>query len=230
MTENEWLKGHPHAQGMLWYLRKAGKVTRTKVGRRKLRLFACGCCRLVWEQMQDSRLRDAVEVAERFAEGQANKAELEAAHNRISELGMGCLQMDAPGVHERTAAGMVRETTKAKAFSGAFMVTAYPVPLAGCVDKVRGEALLCELIRCVFGNPFRTPPAIDRDWLKWNNGTIRTLATAIYEERRFEDMGVLADALSDAGCDSEEILGHSRQQGTSHCRGCWVVDSLLGKQ
>ncbi len=39
---------------------------------------------------------------------------------------------------------------------------------------------------------------------------------------------VLADALLDAGCTSAEVLGHLRGPGP-HVRGCFVLDTLLGK-
>jgi hypothetical protein len=39
---------------------------------------------------------------------------------------------------------------------------------------------------------------------------------------------VLADALEEAGCDDREFLAHLRGGGP-HCRGCFVVDALLGK-
>jgi hypothetical protein len=230
MTENQWLTEKRHTQGMLWCLKSAGKVTRTKLGKRKLRLYACGCCRLIWDQLQDRRLRDAVEIAERFAEGQATKEELEAAHSNTGELWVGGLERDAPGVQQRTAACLARDTLKVNAFSAAFYMTVYPVPLAGCFETARGETLLCNLIRCVFGNPFRAPPAINRNWVEWNNGIIRKLAASIYQERRFQELGVLADALSDAGCDNEEILGHCRQLGADHCRGCWVLDLLRSNE
>jgi len=54
------------------------------------------------------------------------------------------------------------------------------------------------------------------------------LACTIYHERAFERMPILADALMDAGCDSEEIIGHCRSEGP-HVRGCHVIDLLLGK-
>jgi hypothetical protein len=38
-----------------------------------------------------------------------------------------------------------------------------------------------------------------------------------------------ADAIQDAGCDSDDILNHCRGEGT-HVRGCWVVDLVLGKE
>jgi hypothetical protein len=44
------------------------------VSERKLRLFACGCCRHVWEWL-DSAAHDAVEVAERYADGLATEVE-----------------------------------------------------------------------------------------------------------------------------------------------------------
>jgi hypothetical protein len=39
-------------------------------------------------------------------------------------------------------------------------------------------------------------------------------------------MPILADALQDAGCDSDDVLNHCRSAGV-HVRGCWVVDSVL---
>jgi hypothetical protein len=57
------------------------------------------------------------------------------------------------------------------------------------------------------------------------------LATSVYQERAFtqERMGVLADALEEEGLTDEELLGHCRQQGAVHVRGCWLVDLLLGR-
>jgi hypothetical protein len=48
----------------------------------------------------------------------------------------------------------------------------------------------------------------------------------IYDEHRFGDLPILADALEDAGCGDSEILGHCRGP-RPHARGCWVLD-LLG--
>jgi hypothetical protein len=57
---------------------------------------------------------------------------------------------------------------------------------------------------------------------------VRKIVKAIYDERAFERMPILADALEDAGCDDQDILNHCRQSG-EHVRGCWVLDLLLGK-
>jgi hypothetical protein len=54
------------------------------------------------------------------------------------------------------------------------------------------------------------------------------LARVIYEERRFEDLPILADALEEAGCINHTILAHLRSPGP-HARGCWPVDLLLKK-
>ena len=54
------------------------------------------------------------------------------------------------------------------------------------------------------------------------------LARAFYDDRAFDRLPLLADALMDAGCASEEILAHCRSEGP-HFRGCWVVDLALGK-
>ncbi len=54
------------------------------------------------------------------------------------------------------------------------------------------------------------------------------LAQAIYDERDFDRMPILADALEEAGCTNIDILTHCRQPG-EHVRGCWVVDAIFGK-
>jgi len=81
-----------------------------------------------------------------------------------------------------------------------------------------------ELIRCIFGNPFR-PVAFDP---AWRTDTAVALARQMYESREFSALPILADALQDAGCDNEDVLNHCREPGT-HVRGCWVVDLVLGK-
>jgi hypothetical protein len=85
------------------------------------------------------------------------------------------------------------------------------------------------LFREVVGNPFRPAPALDPAWLSWNGGTVPKLAEAIYDERAFDRLPVLADALEDASCADPDLLGHLRGPGP-HVRGCWVVDLLLGKE
>jgi hypothetical protein len=82
----------------------------------------------------------------------------------------------------------------------------------------------CNLLRCIFGNPFRPvffSPA-------WRSETAVALATAIYAERAFDRLPILADALEEAGCDHADSLAHCRGSGP-HARGCWVVDEVLGK-
>jgi hypothetical protein len=80
------------------------------------------------------------------------------------------------------------------------------------------------LLRCIVGNPFR-PVSIDPSWL---TSTVVALVHGIYDDRAFDRLPILADALEDAGCDHPDILGHCRGVGP-HARGCWVVDLVLGK-
>lgn len=83
-----------------------------------------------------------------------------------------------------------------------------------------------ELLREIFGNPFR-PTTIDPTWLTWNNNTVSRLARAIYDKRRLRHLPVLADALEEAGCADVDILMHCRAP-VEHARGCWAIDALLG--
>jgi len=80
------------------------------------------------------------------------------------------------------------------------------------------------LLRCIFGNPFRLVAFADF----WRSETAVALATGIYEERAFDRLPILADALEEAGCDHADVLNHLRGPGP-HARGCWVVDGVLRK-
>ncbi|MBN9120177.1 MAG: hypothetical protein J0I06_13610 [Planctomycetes bacterium] len=85
---------------------------------------------------------------------------------------------------------------------------------------------MCELLRDIFGNPFR-PVAFSREW---RTDTVLTLARQMYASRDFSGMPILADALQDAGCDEPAILNHCRDPGQTHVRGCWAADLVLGKE
>jgi hypothetical protein len=70
--------------------------------------------------------------------------------------------------------------------------------------------------------------AVDAAWLRWNSGAVARIAGVIAEEKRWQDLPVLGDALEEAGCSDQEILGHCRAPG-QHTRRCWVVDLLRGQ-
>ena len=105
-------------------------------------------------------------------------------------------------------------------------------PVAGCGAATTAETsekvVQCRLLHCLLGNPFR-PLLLAPSWVAWNDGTVAKLAKGIYDDRAFDRLPVLADALEDAGCDNADILSHLRGPGP-HVRGCWVVDLLLGKE
>lgn len=93
----------------------------------------------------------------------------------------------------------------------------------GAYDTER--AAECRLLRDLLGNPFR-PVTLDP---AWRTATVNQLAEGIYEEKAFDRMPILGDALEEAGCSNADILNHCRQPG-EHAKGCWVVDLLLGKK
>ena len=83
---------------------------------------------------------------------------------------------------------------------------------------------MADLVRCVAGNPFRPAAPAEPAWL---TPTVVAVARGVYDNRRFHDLPVLADALQDAGCEDADWLDHCRTPG-AHARGCWVVDAVLG--
>jgi hypothetical protein len=87
----------------------------------------------------------------------------------------------------------------------------------------------CALLRDIVGNPYRPLSPIPPGCLSWSGGTVRRLASSIYEERAFERLPILADALEEAGCADVGLLAHLRGS-EPHARGCHVVNAILGKR
>jgi hypothetical protein len=223
MTEKEWLES-THPQKLLEYLRG-------KTSERKLRLFAVACCRRIWHLLNDPESRQAVEVAEQFADGRAERHQLRLAHylagiyptNQANEAARlaAAEAIDLSNLLKVVAAS--NETVEGQAVLQ--FLNMFDAPVDSETRASAGRAGQCELLREMFGNPFQ-PLAINPVWQTLN---VRSVAQVIYEEQTFEQMPVLGDALEDAGCDNADILGHLHGSGT-HARGCWVLDLILGKQ
>jgi hypothetical protein len=99
-------------------------------------------------------------------------------------------------------------------------------------EIVQRKPIDLTILRDVFGNPFR-PIVVHRDW---RTETVRALAQAGDDNREEPSgildnarLGILADALEEAGCDNVEILKHLQSPGP-HFRGCWAVDLLLANE
>ncbi len=241
MTESEWLScTDPDA--MLTHLGRATRwpwrlfrARRLVVSSRKLRLFACACCR-DWSNLPPDPLPpDTIEAAERFADGEATEEELRAAQKRAPSTPSPTLpffcQHTAVAVKDAWTAALVEPWLAA---GNRFALLEEPSPLASDWKSQCRHA--ADLLRDIFGNPFPPPPAIDPAWLAYNNGTVKQLAQAAYEERELPSghldrhrLAVLADALEEAGCQDAELLAHLRSPGP-HVRGCFAVDLLLNKE
>jgi hypothetical protein len=225
MTEAEWLTA-VNAQKMI-------APVSTKGSERLWRLFAVACARRIEHLMRYENSRRALDVAEQYADGLATSHDLDLARTRAEAAARQAhfdeyedevranFCMDAE--YEAVCAAM-------RAADTAVQCVAQNISPAadGRWAQIDGSVLLPDLLRDVFGNPFRIP-FVDPAWLEWNDGTVPRLAQVIYDERAFDRMPALADALEDAGCDDADILRHCREPG-EHVRGCWVIDLLLGKE
>ena len=229
MTEAEWLACEA-PRPMLEFLRG-------KASDRKLRLFACACCRRIWHLLKDERARRAVEIAERFADGLAGDDERSNARKLAQQAAQGRGVTTAPTAPkcERRAASAAYYATACQAMEAAYNAPDLVVEVlvwqaggyANCDSRhIRREeeGPQAQLLRDLLGNPFR----LVRFEPGWRTGNVIDLARTIYKEHAFERLPILADALMDAGCDSADILSHCRSSGP-HVRGCWVIDLLLGK-
>jgi len=227
MTEAEWLSSNDlHA--MLFSLRG-------KINSRKLRLFGVACCRRISHLLPDPRSRVMVEAAERVADDNNERKSFQACFPGAMEvIEQVCGPYNGPRsqlyrllTDDKSACVAVFMLTWRAEASGLVDTAVLARYTASCLSEKKEQLNQCNLLRCIVGNPYHSS-AIDQSWLRWNDGTIRKLAQSIYDERAFDRLPILADALEDAGCDNADILTHCRGPN-EHVRGCWVVDLLLGK-
>lgn len=226
MTESEWLACEDPSQ-MLAILESRGYGSS-----RKFRLFAVACCRSIWSGLEDARSRMAVETAELFADGLATHIELRASFVAASAAVVDCKDYSPVSENQAiaaylTAARNINESdTKIPDTEDANEVASHVWSYATDV-KLAGETLKQQpaLLRDIIGNPFRT---VVFDPV-WQTDITVGIASKMYQDRNFDAMPILADALEDAGCEDRYILNHSREQ-SEHVRGCWVVDLLLQRE
>lgn len=237
MTEAEWLTCTTPTEMFA--------VLGERLTERTCRLFGCCCCQGIRSLLTDERSQRALEVAERFADGNADKDELEEARRNARAAIRYVAGLSYPSSYDRrvakrsaeAAAELVGKSVRKVVVSISNAVLEASSEAAGQEGSRSGayamfrstklqtdRAWHSQLIREIFGNPFR-PVTLEPSWL---TSTVVSLARQIYESRDFSAMPILADALQDAGCDNENILNHCRG-GSGHVRGCFVVDLLLGK-
>jgi hypothetical protein len=186
--------------------------------KRKLALFGVACAHRIPRLSREAASAAAVAVSERYADRHARVGELRAALRRAGP---------PPGDYSSyTRAELDRYLAEhavlCNAASNAELVSEYALKAAP--DRAAEERAQCDLLREVFGNPFRNV-RLRKDWL---TSAVVPLAEGIYAGRAFDRLPILADALQDAGCADEDVLNHCRGGGV-HVRGCWVIDLLLGK-
>jgi hypothetical protein len=214
MTEGQW-RASNDPEAMLAFLRSR------PTSPRKLRLFACACCRRIWHALKSERVREVIGVVERFADRRVSLEELSEAMGKIS---LGDHPAACAVVQPEAMTAALGTAGAAAQWGGITAEWAGSSYNAGHFAEVVAQA---SLLREVFGNPLRSF-TLEPGWLSYEQGVVVRLAEAIYEERAFERMPYLGDALEEAGCHDANLLDHCRREG-AHTRGCWVVDMVLAR-
>jgi hypothetical protein len=149
---------------------------RGQASERKLRLFGCACVRRVWDRLARAQApRRAVELAEKFANRETTPEDLEAARLEAQRE----VPVASPGKEKNAvrsaawcASGRYDALEIARSVSWG---TAY----AGRGGKGAARSAQAQLLRDIFGNPFRPPPPLPPAVLAWHDGTVVRLAQAM---------------------------------------------------
>jgi hypothetical protein len=226
-SERRWHHHGPHWWGEeAWHLSEGphhllAVLERLGVSdKRKFRLGAAGMARQVWGRLPNAA-RDLVEAAEGYADHRTTYRDLRQAVAGLRDTPPERARLVRSVAHReaRHAIGAVPSDLLGGAWSGPLVPDNFGNDLTSLSRR------LAAVVRDVFGNPFRA--ALDLG--PWRSATALGLARSIYDERAFDRLPILGDALEEAGCPDRTILDHCRGPGP-HVRGCWVVDRLLGKE
>jgi hypothetical protein len=216
MTEAEWLACDDPAEML--------KFLQGNTSERKLRVLSVACFRRLERLLPDPRQHQAIEVLEKMAQGEATRSDRVAAGRNARQA---CFEFPSlMGVQHQSPVddphfvGLMLYREFASSSPAVHALTAS----GGLANWTTERARQSGLLRDIFGNPFR-PITFDPAWL---TSTVVALARGIYDDRAFDRMPILADALQDAGCDNADVLNHCRDEKATHVRGCWVVDLVLG--
>lgn len=211
-----------------------------KISNRKLRLFGCACCRLVWNYMPHPESRAAVIAAEQFSAGLISEEEMQAAgrvaEKRVPSGGVRWLEgmsREELVAYQRNLAAVAAREVAAGDDEGGWPywerivdlpghVTSIAIESSGELNQDEMEIAMCDLLREISGNPFQ--PVQWRP--EWRTEDVMRHANEMYQTGDFEHMPQLAAALRKAGCDSDAVMSHVSQTAP-HARGCWVIDSLI---
>jgi hypothetical protein len=216
MDEQQWLTGSA-PKWMLEHVRPCASP-------RKLRLFTCASLRRADRVLAEPAGLRAVQAVEALADGtMSHAAALGTVQRALSDL---CHSQSPDGFMGGPLHVLIARSTLEDPWAAA---QGYAWLVSDAQASGRRELALaaqCDLLRCLFGNPFRPVP-LQPEWLERNGGAAHHLAQVIDSEQRFAELPVLADALEEAGCALTDVLSHCRQG--VHARGCWVLDLLLGR-
>jgi hypothetical protein len=240
MTEADWWAATEPARLIDWLFFDA------RASDRKLRLFSVAACERVRHRVHFPGILAALDLAEAFADGRIDAAELTVAsntewgnyHTRSENHSRRVLSgHEEPVPQEVVYAEIACLYSTLRNYGrdrGAYErhpdLQLYVLEVALVIDlpdrTYPSFPRLVSLLHDIFGPlPFHDV-SISPDWL---TSTVLALARGIYDEKAFDRMPILADALQDAGCDNDEMLSHCRRGGWEHVRGCWVLDLLLGR-
>jgi hypothetical protein len=241
VTEAEWWAATDRDQVVNWLFFDARGTER------KFRLYMVACCAPILPLLDDPAYSRCLTVTERCADGRATPEKWLA----VSEEGRrkyesavkigGSGIIDVVNVARLTCLEIGYEAELHRDRETYLTEDSAPIPLwiSWRVDAANGPRLQrpdwpapiptesarqIRLLHEIFGPlPFRDV-VIAPEWL---TSDVAALAWCTYDEKAFDRLPILADALQDAGCDNDEILTHLRSDGP-HVRGCWVLDLILG--
>lgn len=215
MTEGEWLSGED-SEGMLAAVRqRRGDCPR---GQRQARRFAFACACRLRDRLTDRRSLEALGLIERALRSPSMRHGVGKARNLAVAAEANLFLGQDPATWRATQ--LLSEATISDPWQAALGAS-----LCLGNDGRAAVAWQCDLLRELFGNPFRLVVLPD-GWRRFSRGLLARLANQAHATGDYAGLPILADALEDAGCTDAILLDHCRSPVTTHQRGCWAVELL----
>ena len=232
MTEHDW-RTSSQALPLLEYLYPMRGFDSVEPQSRASRLYLIACARRAWRELPGvcravvdiiervyltrvihRALRDEVyPLAEELVHCRGEAGQINAVGRSLVELG-----------HADAGAIWLEADIEPKLWEGLSHLVYFPFSTSTPhYRRIPEELHSAELVREIFANPFQREEAFDGGW---RSETVRHIAQQAHASGDFSSLPILADALEEAGCDRDDLLGHLRSGGP-HVRGCWALERVL---
>lgn len=203
---------------------------------RKLYLINIACFRTIHNLIESDFIHNVISNIEMYADGLITASEMRTICNETSSFLRRQEELHSSNRNFKYGLNIRISKQQLKILSALYSVCTIGYCTLSSITSLLssyflGPSLITEeTVRTIINNATYDgfiSPQYNPQWFTWNDNTPIKIAKHIYDNKSFERMDILSDALEEAGCDNKDILDYCRKD-TIRFRGDWLLDLIMG--